>query len=137
MNKALPHYGKIILLFLLVSPSCFVLKSSSPDPSITISLNQKQINSEKGIKLSQLRKNTHPYLSLEINDPKIIEKLSEASNLQIMLARGSRPVTSFQTDYNVPYRMGFGVDSLFHRAIAGDRLIFYVDDFILYNLAIR
>ncbi len=137
MNKAEICYGKVIFLFLLVSVSCSVLDNNSSDQSVAISLNQKRINPEKGIKLSQAQKNTYPHLSLEINDPEIVEKLFETDNLQVMLARGSRPVTSFQTDYDIPYRMGFNVDSLFDDAKSGDRLIFYADDFILYTLAIR
>ena len=127
----------LALVLLVLLSACASTKVPPQDQPIAISLNQKRVDPEKGLRIAQVRKNPRPYLSLEINDSTTVQKLAESNTLQIMLARGSRPVTSLQTEYDIPYRMGFATDSLLNQAEAGDRLIFYAEDFILYTLDIN
>lgn len=124
-------------MVLLPSLSCSVLEKGSSDKPISIRLNQEQINTTKGIKLSRVQKHAEPYISLEIKDPKMVKELSQSNHLQIVVARGSRPINSMQTSYDIPYRMGFSIETLLDDAAVGDRIIFTVDDYVLYMLSIR
>ena len=137
MNKIKVLHFWVIMPFCVVSMACSPTQIISQNEPISIRLNQKRVNLEKGIRLSQAKTVSKPYLSLEVTDSVLVDNLAKSNNLQIILARGSRSITSFQTEYDIPYRMGFSVDSLFDDAQAGDRLILYADNFILYTLAIR
>ncbi|WKN42555.1 hypothetical protein [Tunicatimonas pelagia] len=137
MSKIEAIYFWAVTLLCLVSMACSATQTISRNDPISIYLNRKPVNLKEGIKLSRVQTIAKPYLSLEINDSILVNNLAKSDNLQIILARGSRPVTTFQTNYNLPYRMGFKVESLFDEAEAGDRLVFCADDFILYTLAVR
>ncbi|MEM9829535.1 MAG: hypothetical protein AAF944_02800 [Bacteroidota bacterium] len=125
-----------IVLHCLVSVACSSTKTISQNESISIHLNQKQVNIKKGFRLSRAKAASEPYLNLEVNDSVLVDNLAKSDNLQIILARGSRLITSFQTEYDIPYRLEFKTGSLFSQAKIGDRLIFYAQDFVLCTLPI-
>nr|WKN34335.1 hypothetical protein K4G66_18310 [Tunicatimonas sp. TK19036] len=117
----------VCLGFMLLTIAACASSKTVPDEyssPLSLWINQVRIDNEEGLRPSLVHSFPQPYLGIEVHDTTMVQRLSQHHTLQILLARGSRPVTSSQETYEVPYRMGFDVTSLLEDAKPGDRLVF-------------
>ncbi|MEQ9442865.1 MAG: hypothetical protein RIG62_27740 [Cyclobacteriaceae bacterium] len=128
------------LLLLVLVGGCVSSKQSTPEQTEPLSfwINQEHIDGREGLRLSVVHAFTQPYLGIAVHDTSVVQQLSEGDALQIVLARGSRPVASSRETYEDPYRMGFDATQLLEKAKLGDRLVFASEaaDQVLYTLLI-